>query len=247
MPASGKGGYWALSWSYGVNATTGEGVYEYNLNSTPGLVITPSYTSTMKSVSSAISDLPQNLAQNQLDPQTRAAAANALWKYASSQPGYEGLPYDASQPITSTDVSNNSISNPAIAPTLNDYVSPAINPASPASAPLTSTDPSANTIPASSTTPQVNLGADPGIVSPTLEDTPTAQSILDPILTLMPDLKNYVVPSHSGVCPSGSVDIFGHVLVMDEQCTLAETIRPTLYAVMAFVWLFISIVIILSA
>jgi len=93
----------------------------------------------------------------------------------------------------------------------------------------------------------VNLGTDPGIGAPTLETTPTAQAILNPVFNLLPSFRNFVVPAHSGACPKPSMTIFNKYMVMDAHCTVLENIRPTLYAVMFFVWLLLGALIVLAA
>jgi hypothetical protein len=112
---------------------------------------------------------------------------------------------------------------------------PAVNPNAP-----TSTNPAASS-------PQVNLGPDPNIGAPALESTPTAQMILSPLLNLFPTLKNFVVPSHPSECPRPAITLFNKSLVLDCHCALLESVRPTLYAVMTFVWAVVALMIILAA
>lgn len=207
----------------------------------------------------AIDQLPQTEKAKPLNPEIIAAIANRAWQQAATQPGYQGLPYQASDPITAADAAAWQAANPNAWPSVGDFVAPQPAPsggtaASPwqlptSTSPVTTSDPS--TSGSTSTNPgtgsQLNLGPDPGIGSPSLEQTPTATQILDPIFKLMPDLRSYVVPSHSGVCPKPSMTLWGKSLVLDGHCTLLDQNRQAIYAVMAAVWLMVALFIILAA
>ncbi|PLY44075.1 hypothetical protein CSZ94_06935 [Janthinobacterium sp. ROICE36] len=80
-----------------------------------------------------------------------------------------------------------------------------------------------------------------------MEETPTAESILKPLMDLMPGFKNFAVPQHSGVCPKPEFAIFGKRIIMDSQCNLAEQNRSALFAVMAAVWALSAAFIVLRA
>jgi hypothetical protein len=211
------------------------------------------------SVSQAVNDLSASDKAKPVNPQLVAAIADNAWKNAAAQPGYAGLPYQATDPITSSDAQAWQASHPSNWPTVGDATSPQAAPsggsaASPfslpqAAAPVSSTDPS--TAPSTGTNPSTqplsNLGTDPGIGAPALEATPTAQMILSPVLGLMPSLRNFVVPGHQSTCPTPSIDLYGKHLMLDGHCNLVESVRPTLYTVMAFVWLGLALFIILAA
>lgn len=190
-----------------------------------------------------------------------ADLTNANWRSAYARdPSI--LPPSA---ISDTDVSGVRAQNPSVSPRGDNLTSspgsfsPTSSPTSPVStAPGASVNPGTGGlvgpgIPSPSapaptaSTPKVDLGVDPNIGAPGLEATPTAQQILNPILNLFPDLKSFVVPAHSAVCPMPSMTLFGNSLVLDGHCALLETVRPTLYAVMAFVWVVIGLFIILAA
>lgn len=199
-------------------------------------------------VGQVLSGLTSAQAATPLAPGDVAAIADGLWKQAAAQPGYSGLPYVSSDPITAADVSAARAANPSGAvSTVGDLASP-IAVTSPVALPSTSpAAPSVGTGVNPSTTPQVNLGIDPGIGAPTLETTPTAQAILSPVFNLLPSFRNFVVPSHSGACPKPSITIFSKYMVMDAHCAVIENIRPTLHAVMFFVWLLLAALIVLAA
>lgn len=216
---------------------------------------------TAATLQTAINDLPAADKTKPLNPAIVAALADQAWKNAAAQPGYDGLPYVASNPITAPDAAKWKQANPQSWPSVSDFVNPQPSPnggtsASPyvlpnTSTPVSSYNPatqsqSTSTNPASSNTLQ-NLGPDPGIGSPSLEATPTAQSILAPILGLLPDLRSFSAPSQSGVCPKPTIDLWNKHLVLDGHCALLDNNAGAIQAVMALVWVLIAMFIILAA
>ena len=210
----------------------------------------PAYTG---SPATAVANVPVADMSLPVNPALLANALNTAWQAAAAQPGYQGLPYNLSDPVTTSDVQTWQAANPSSYPSVSDLLAPAVAPSGSVGvgtvpqpiAPGTVASPGTNTAPEG--TPQTNLGTDPAIGSPTLESTPTAQMILSPLLNLFPDLKTFVVPSHASVCPTSSMSIFGKTLTLDAHCTLLESVRPTLFAVMAVVWVIIALFIILAA
>lgn len=208
----------------------------------------------------AITALPESELNKQLNPAVLAALANRAWQQAAAQPGYDGLPYQATDPITPEDAARWQQANPDYWPTVRDFVTPQPNPvpgtnANPwqlpnVSSPSSSVSPGANQSPSTnpaSTQPQSNLGPDPGIGSPTLEQPPTAQQILAPILGMLPDLRTFSIGAHSGVCPKPSMELWEKTLVLDKHCQLIDDNRATLQAVMAAVWVMLALFTILAA
>ncbi len=198
--------------------------------------------------SDAVAAVPSGDMTLPVNPQILAAAANNAWQQAAAQPGYQGVPYQASNPVTSTDVEAWRSANASAYPTVGDLLSPAVNPATstvPFVGPGVSANPGTNTGPAGST--QVNVGPDPAIPAPALEAAPTAAQILAPLLNLMPDLKAYTVPAHEGTCPSVTFSLFERSIAMDQHCTLLESVRTQLFAVMALVWAVLAVMIVLTA
>jgi hypothetical protein len=197
---------------------------------------------------------------------TLAQIVNKAWQNAAAQPNYTGLPYSVTTPVTDADVATWRAENPMSVPTIGDLLTPANAPNTttvPISPTVTASDPNPAPTPTPTVgtnvnvvnTPNVNvvnkvsvdLGPDPGIAPPTLESTPTAQMILDPLLNLFPSLRNFVVPSHASECPKPVLTLFGRSMVLDGHCTLMESVRPTLYAVMAVVWVVVGLFIVLAA
>lgn len=186
-----------------------------------------------------------------------AQIANRLWQKAAAQPGYDGLPYSVSDPVTPADIAAIRAQNTSPMPTWNDLINKSPNapgtttiPISPDLAPVT-TDPTPNPNPNPNPPPgsQVDLGPNPNIPSPTLETIPTGLAILGPILSLMPDLKNFTVPVHAGECPKPdiSLPLLDRTFTIAAHCDIAEQMRGTIFAMMLAAWSIASLFIVLSA
>jgi hypothetical protein len=189
-----------------------------------------------------------------LNPQLVAVLADKAWRDAAAQPGYSGLPYIATDPVTASEVDAWRQAHPDSWPTVQDYVAPQPaqnlpwtlpgNPTATTQDPTVSTTPTTN--PAASA-PLVNLGPDPGIGSPSLESIPTAQQILQPILSLLPDFKAFYLPTHTATCPKPSLSAFGRTYVIESHCDLAEQQRSAIVAIMGAVWTLVAALIVLRA
>lgn len=249
----------AYYYANGTNASCPKGQYWVAGNCSAYGFISGNAVPTANALSpqAAISNLPSSDLDKKLNPEIIAKIANAAWKNAASQPGYDGVPYQVSKPITTAEAQTWMTNNPTYAPTVRDFVYP--NPvtaqdATPWALPLNPTD--AVTTPATtpnagstnpSTQPQQNLGADPNIGAPTLEQTPTAQMILDPVLNLMPSLKNFSPSVSSGTCPRPSFTIFSKAYVLESHCTLFDEHRSTISAAMILAFSILALFIVLSA
>lgn len=205
------------------------------------------------SMQAAIDQLSDGEKAKALNPALVAGIANQAWEKAAQAPGYQGLPYSYNDPITAADAAAWQSANPGSWPSVGDFVTPFPNGStgtSPSNPPFTLPKPGEAVNPVNpGTGSQVNLGTDPGIGAPTLEPTPTGAQILAPITGLMPDLKNFQVPSHQGECPKPEFDIavlHTHVR-MDAQCTLFEGVRGQLYNGSLVGWIIAALFIVLSA
>lgn len=211
-----------------------------------------------QTVQQAVSALPASELDKQLNPAIVAALANQAWKDAASQPGYDGLPYPQSNPISSAEVASWMAQNPSYAPTVGDFVAPnptttanptpwalPLNPTSTTTSPATT--PNANTTNPAAANPLQNLGVDPAIGSPTLEDTPTAQMILQPILSLLPDLRAYNPSMSIGTCPKPTLSLFGETQTFESHCTILEDNRAAIHAAMLLAFTLLALFIVLSA
>ncbi len=221
-------------------------------------------------LNAAYGAMPQSVKDAKVSADTLARMVDAQWRQAAAQPGYEGLPFSLSQPVTALDVQPWVNENPMAVPSINDFMMPANNPGTqtvPISPTATPTSPGGDagtnpgTNPGTSgnvnvvNTPNVNvanrvqvdLGEVPTVAAPGLETTPTARSILDPLLNLMPDLKAFTTPQHQGECPRPAVQVLGWSLTFDAHCQLGEETRAALYQVMMACWALAALLIILMA
>ena len=212
---------------------------------------------TTPNLADAITLIPQPELAQPVDPATMAMLINEIWREAAQQPGYAGLPYDATQPVQATDVEAWEAANPAAYPTVQALVAP-VTDTSTGFAPSTSTAGGSALQPATQSTsptatnpaasaPSVNLGPDPGIGSPPLETIPTAGQILAPELGLFPDLRAYAVPTHSGECPRPTFSAWGKTFTLTEHCDFAEQFRTSFYAAGVLLFAIASLLIVLSA
>jgi len=225
-------------------------------------------------LSAAAVAMPQSVKDAKMSADSLARMVDAQWRQAAAQPGYQGLPYSLSQPVTATDVQPWINEDPTAVPTIGDLMTPASSPGTqtvPISPTVTPTSPGIDpgTNPSTSgnvnvvntpnvnvvNTPNVNvvnrvqvdLGEAPTVALPELETMPTARSILEPLLNLMPDLKAFTTPQHQGECPRPSVHVLSWDLAFDAHCQLAEETRAVLYQVMMGGWGLAALLIILMA
>lgn len=213
---------------------------------------------TYASVGDAVKSLSPADLEKPASPALVADLANSAWQKAAAEPGYSGLPYDATDPITQADVQQWKQVNPDSYPTVSDVVMPqlapsggtasdpfTLSPTAPSATPEDDVAPVTPTNP--STEPVANLGPDPGIGAPPLEATPTASQIVSPLFNLMPSLRSFVVPQHVAECPKPSMVLFSKTITLDEHCNVLESVRAILFAVMAFVWAAVAVFIVLDA
>lgn len=207
-------------------------------------------------IQTAINNIPGLDMAKQVNPQVIANTINKAWQETAAKPGYTGLPYDYTNPVTAADVDAWAQVHPDIYPKVQDWVKPQDPVAKPwvipnTTTPVTDYDPTTNTNtgsnPASASQPQMNLGPDPGIPSPTLEEIPTPAAILKPILDLMPDLKNFQARQFGGQCPKPSFQAFNQTFTMEKHCDLAEQNRGAIQAGMMIVFALSSLFIVLRA
>lgn len=245
-PYPGVNGYWNNAYNRTVavgSAYQRQVVYDFSPPTTTPIA-PPSYIPTPKPVADAIADVPESVAEAQLSPEMLAAIANASWKAAQTQSN--ALPWPATDPVTAQDVKDWLAQNPTKAPTVGDFLS-AASPSTDNKVPFPLPDTATNPTPTPGEGTEVDLGDDPNTPAPTMEDTPTAQAILSPILNLMPDLKNFAVPSHASECPKPSFSVFGHDYRWEVHCTLMDQNRALIEAAMLLVWSIAALFIVLRA
>lgn len=194
-----------------------------------------------------------------------AFLANQLWRqtYEDLERDYVVAPYPYSNPITEADVQQYYQDYPQMVPRVGDLLAPLpavapgvtpnpyqlpSGPPSPMVSPNPVPTPDANPQPGPDTV-EVDFGPDPGIGWPSLETIPTPYEILEPILNMMPDLKNYVVPPHAGACPDTSfhVDYLNADYDFDEMCQILDEYQSVIASIMMLVFFVTALFIILSA
>ena len=167
------------------------------------------------------------------------------------------MPYPQSNPITQAEVMPWVQANPQYAPTVRDFVAPnpvttanpqpwamPANPTAPVTTPTTQPNPNV-TNPAAQN-PLTNLGPDPGTGAPQLEQIPTAQQILDPVLNMLPGHRSFVATSQPGTCPTPVIELYGSH-TMNAHCVLIEQNKSIIQAAMTFAWGAFALFIVLSA
>ncbi|MCA8308868.1 hypothetical protein LGM90_10145 [Burkholderia sp. AU28942] len=207
------------------------------------------------SPSDAIAQIPSSDLPLPLAPDFIADISDVLWQSASQEPGYNGIPYPVDNPITAGDAGEVESSSPSSWPTIGGATSPVSSPSgAPASnnpyaipSGSTSSGSSGASSPAATPPTVVDLGPNPGVAAPTLETIPTAAQILAPILGLLPDLKSFGVPAHTGQCPQPSISLFGRVYTVTSHCTLAEQLRPQIYTTFVLAFSLAALFIVLTA
>ena len=203
---------------------------------------------TYPNAKAAIASLSSSELALQVDPQVTAQTATAVMNSLQTDPNYRGkatpsispsdVPTspaltvrDMTQNITNTDIQN--ITNNTYNNTTNNQTSPTATQVSPDT-------PAASQV-------KVDLGQDPGTPAPNLDTPPDGPTILAPITSMMPDLKNWKMPSHTSVCPQPSFDVFGHSFTFSTHCTLIDANKGILQAAATVAWTVLALFIVLGA
>jgi hypothetical protein len=265
-----KGQNCATSYSYGAQLATGTytGPECASGASTGGADATTSkcFDIVAAAIKNNAYTLPDSIPGSELgkpaDPATMAQVANKLWQKAANTTGYAGIPYSTTDPITAADMTKLQQSRPDLWPTVGDLTAPIAQGAvsgtpitsipMPANGSKTSTDPGYVGAPQTgtnpSTQPLTNLGADPGTPAPdAASDTPTAQSIVDPLFNWFPNITGLSLSVPSGSCPTDTLDMWGQHLVLDQHCAFFEQYRSLIAAAMLAVWTMAAAVVLLRA
>jgi hypothetical protein len=222
-----------------------------------------SNTNAPVSLANAFSGLSPQQLQQPVDYATMALMINKLWKDAAAQSGYQGVPYDVSNPVTSTEVQAYATANPTTYPSVGGLAAAIGSPGSAAVttglAPSVPTAPNQPVVPAvpdnppgttvtAPPAPTTDLGVDPNIrfVPPVA---PTAQSILDPILNMLPGWRTATFTAN-GDCPKPNINFapfMNLTVTMESHCNLIEQNRALISSLMSGVWLLIAALIVLAA
>ncbi|EAM7986403.1 hypothetical protein FCH62_23230 [Salmonella enterica] len=197
------------------------------------------------SLQDAINTITPNEMDTELSPEVIADVVNNAWSNAASAPGYAGLPFDASRPVTASDIATvNNAGKASVA----DFIRPTETPD------FTLPTDSTVTIPTNpSTSEQVNLGDDPGIAPPELEKIPTGEEILAPLLSFDP-LKNSAADLQlagerikQAECPRPEFSIFNREYRLETHCSLLEKNAAIIGLIFMVVYSIAGFRIILSA
>ena len=185
-----------------------------------------------------------------------AQTTDDLWKDAASQPGYQGLPYDIYDPITTSDAQAVRDADTAKWPKVSDLLRPVSTGATTGTTldtvPIPGNTaanggPVTNPGTSTGTGEAVNLGTDPGIPAPALEATPTASAIIAPLRTAFPGLKNWSVPAHTAACPKDSFTVWNKTYTIEAHCQFFEERRSQIGAALLAAWVLLSLIIVLRA
>lgn len=209
---------------------------------------------------SAGSQVPAANDGDTLNPTIVAGLTNALWSQAAQGEGYAGLPYPVNAPVLPADASGVETSMGVGSPTVGGFVGAPATGSSGSGGYSLPAQPTATGTGAGTSTPasipaatnpgsgaEVNLGPDPGIGSPDLEATPTAQMILQPLLSMLPSLRSFSVPAHGATCPQPSFTALGQSYTISEQCTLFEQYRAAIYGACVLAFSVAALLIVLTA
>lgn len=223
-------------------------------------ILSPGETRT-KTATDAVAALTDEQKAAPLNPEVLAAVADQAWKTASEQPGYAGIPYSSSNPITPADATAYQSANPASYPTVGDAVAPVIAPAGQsATAPWTPVIPSVGTQPSTGTdtgevTNPESKPIDWGVFTPpAVEETPTIGSILDPLFNLWPAWASFSFPPHQSECPMPSFSLpdgvlNGYTMHFTQMCDFLEAnnVRVAMQAAFAVAWAILIVFIVMGA
>lgn len=254
-PYPGPNGYWSKVYSRQISTTTNPTTVTYQIvfDFSPPSGVTllpPAYTPHWQAVGQTINDLPQGYVAQPLSDQQLAAIANAVWKNAPATATQgDTFLYNAADPITAADIAAWRATNPQLVPTVNDFISPV---AAPGATVVTIPNPGTEAPPVTPpgvTPPTTNtFTLDWGqFQEPTLDETPTTPSILDPIFAMWPQWNDYTFPSHTSQCPTPTFSALNHTFTFDHMCIWVEMIRPGVQAAFALVWALAVVFIVMGA
>lgn len=215
----------------------------------------------------AYANLPAEAKPAAMTPDLAAELANRHWQDAANQPGYSGYPFPASNPVTPADAGKLKTAYPQAWPANSDLVQPIPtasgsnpvttpilyppSPSSPSTTVGTTTGTTTNADGTKSTTTSTTT-IDWGQFTPPDLDTPTIESILDPLFSMWPSWQHFAFPQHASVCPTPSFTLpasvmGGYTLNFTQLCEWTEMVRPTMQACFAVAWAILIVFIVMGA
>lgn len=186
-----------------------------------------------------------------------ASLLNSMAQDAASLSDYDGVPFSPSAPITEQEVKaaiagDGTAAQPALAsPTVADFVAPAQSAG--ASSAIAVDVPTSASVPSDTSTPSDGTKEDkpdysfPATPQPYLETPPDGATILKPLTSLLPFLKNFQFHSKQVECPVYSFDFIGTTVTIDEHCIFFAKYGALIKSVCTAFWLFSALRIVLSA
>lgn len=179
--------------------------------------------------------ISDKLSELKLDLDTLAKTINAVWMDAASKPDYQGVPFSSSNPVTVDEIK--SVAPDVVNLKQQEWIKPAqVN----ANSPVEITVKGTSDI-------HVDLGDDPKVTAPDLAEPPTGETILKPIVNLLPFVKNMSIPVRDAQCPVWSFHVWDKDYHIDTHCILIEKIAPLLKTFSLLLWGILSLRIILTA
>lgn len=188
-------------------------------------------------------DMPGFIKQCSVDPTAVKKIAQALWKKAAAQPGYDGAP---PQTITDADSRPGPLKVEDLADAPGDSPQPTPDPNAPAPTPTPGTS--------TGSTDVCDFGPggcdDPGTATPELDEPPT--DFMAPIFDWLPDLPSLEFNTASAQCPTWDVNLTSYLgstaqYTLDSHCPLVEQNSAALGALMLAIWGVMAAMIILRA
>ncbi|ELE3265762.1 hypothetical protein RLQ96_000816 [Salmonella enterica subsp. enterica serovar Muenchen] len=175
-----------------------------------------------------------------LDNALVAKLINALLMEAATKEGYKGVPFSSSKPVTPSEV-DSLLKQMNMTLTYADLFREADTDEKNYVINNTNVDVDIDT------GTDIDLGDNPDIKPPELDEPPTGEQILKPVIELMPFVKDVNIATKDVQCPIWSFELWDKKYSVDSHCTLLEKIRPLLKAVFLLIWGVISLRIILTA
>ncbi len=237
----------------GITCPAGSGYVSGSTCTSAGLNVGPysTYQAYWQSIGQAINALPESQKTVALSDDQLAAIANAVWKNApATNPAGSTFNFNLTNPITAADIAAWRAANPNLAPSVKDFIGPVAAPGAstvPLAVPNTTVTPAPAPTPAPGTTTapaEIDWGS---FNEPTLDATPTTESILDPIFNMWPQWNGFAFPAHTSQCPTPTFVALNHTFTFDHMCTWVEMIRSGVQAAFALVWALAVVLIVMGA
>lgn len=206
-----------------------------------------------------------------VDDSLTISMVNKLWADASAAPDYQGVPFDALNPVTEAQLKSVIAANPELAPKVGDYLSPAYFPNTsyvPIGDVLPDGQPLPTIAPYSNVSISQNTGTAPsgsietcglpgkpacqvewGSFAASDPDTAGATSELGTAIRNNPfgSWIGHAFTVSPGVCPELSLELWGKTISAESHCQVMEGTRNVASLIFGVVWLLVAFRLVLSA